>query len=157
MPYQDISADLTDIDKDEVLANIEASKLKLPFVVNLTMEERQTIPKMGDKTVSFVEKSLEYASNNPIFVPPYLNVPELQKDVVLTKQLLPIWQSSRQFFESVDDTCMALGSEAYIASLTFYNTVKQATKLNVPGADAIYQDLKERFPGTSGGDENPPE
>lgn len=51
---------------------------------------------------------------------------------------------------------MALGSEAYIASLTIYNTVKQATKLNVPGADAIYQDLRERFPGSSGGDENPP-
>jgi hypothetical protein len=37
------------------------------------------------------------------------------------------------------------GSEAYVASLAFYNSVKQAARINVPGAKAIAEDLKLRF------------
>ena len=37
------------------------------------------------------------------------------------------------------------GSEAYVASLAFYNSVKQAAKINIPGAKAISEDLKLRF------------
>ena len=40
---------------------------------------------------------------------------------------------------------MMAGSEAYIASLSYYNSVKMAAKLNVPGAKPIYDDLKKRF------------
>jgi hypothetical protein len=42
---------------------------------------------------------------------------------------------------------MLAGSEAYIAALAYYNSVKQAAKMNVPGARAIYDDLSKRFPG----------
>lgn len=31
------------------------------------------------------------------------------------------------------------------AASGFYNTVKNATKMNVPGVDAIYSDLKNLF------------
>jgi len=42
---------------------------------------------------------------------------------------------------------MLAGSEAYVAALSFYNSVKQAAKLNVPEAKTIYEDLKKRFAG----------
>jgi hypothetical protein len=37
------------------------------------------------------------------------------------------------------------GSEAYTAALAYYNSVKQAAKMNVPNAKSIYKDLKQRF------------
>lgn len=46
IPHRDISAELTDLDKNETFTKIDEAKAKLPFVVNLTMKERQTIPKM---------------------------------------------------------------------------------------------------------------
>jgi GrpB-like predicted nucleotidyltransferase (UPF0157 family) len=47
----------------------------------------------------------------------------------------------------VDDTTMVAGSEAYQFALIFYNSVKMAARQDIPGAKAIYEDLKKRFPG----------
>ena len=40
---------------------------------------------------------------------------------------------------------MLSGSEAYIALLAYYNSVKIASRMNIAGATAIYDDLKQRF------------
>jgi len=42
------------------------------------------------------------------------------------------------------------GSEAYIASLSFYNSAKDAAKRDIPGAKAVYEDLRLRFPQANG-------
>ena len=47
-----------------------------PVVTPLTPQDRQTLPKMGEKTLAFVEKSHEFAMNNPVLVPNYLDVNE---------------------------------------------------------------------------------
>lgn len=47
--------------------------------------------------------------------------------------------------ENVNDTEMISGSEAYVAALTYYNSVKAAAKRNVPSSKAISDDLKKRF------------
>jgi hypothetical protein len=147
MPYQNISAVLTAADQTAILAKLNEITALLPFLVNLTAEERSTLPKMGDNTEPFVNKALTYAENNPTLVPPYVNVPELRKDFNLASQLTLIRQQAMQLAEALDDTEMALGSESYVTALAFYNSVKQAAKMNVPGAEAIYDDLRTRFPG----------
>ncbi|MDF1549516.1 MAG: hypothetical protein P1P88_16945 [Bacteroidales bacterium] len=40
---------------------------------------------------------------------------------------------------------MLSGSEAYLPALAFYNYIKGATSMNVPGAKDIYEDLKKYF------------
>jgi hypothetical protein len=42
---------------------------------------------------------------------------------------------------------MLAGSEAYQAALVFYKSVKMAAAHDVPGAKAVYEELKTRFPG----------
>ena len=148
MPYQNISASLSDTQRLQIIQHLkDAETIMAGFLINLTPEERQSLPKMSDKSLSFVQKALAYAQSNPQFVPPYANIPELQKDFGLASQLALVSQAAHIFTEKVGDTGMAVGSEAYVAALTIYNTVGQAAKVNVPGADTIYQDLKQRFPG----------
>jgi TolA-binding protein len=53
-----------------------------------------------------------------------------------------------QLHEYTDDTAMTSGSEAYQAALIFYNSVKMAARQDVPGAKAVYEELRKRFPGT---------
>ena len=48
--------------------------LKDVLVFNLTAEERQSLRIMGDKTLAFVQKSIEYAKANPALVPAYLDM-----------------------------------------------------------------------------------
>jgi hypothetical protein len=47
--------------------------------------------------------------------------------------------------EKMSDTNLAAGSEAYVTGLTIYNSLKAATKVNVPGAKALVTELAERF------------
>lgn len=51
----------------------------------------------------------------------------------------------QQLVLNLDDTTTQAGSESYTAALTYYNSVKQAAKLSVPGSKAIYEDLRKRF------------
>lgn len=136
---------------EEVNANIlEAINTivqNLPDLINLTKVERGTIPKMGDKTVAFVSKNLEYAKLNPRVVPQFLNVPEFEKDVEAVTEFRKVLIPLRQLYEKLNDTTLQSGSEAFTASLIFYNAVKGAAKAGEPGMKTIYEDLKSRFPG----------
>lgn len=128
---------------NEALAVIKT--ILTPYLISLSPEERQNLPKMKDKTIAFVTKTLGYAVSNPEFLPPYLNVPELQKDTDAVNILNSFYIVLQQLLSGVDDTIMEAGSEAYVAALSYYNSVKQAAKMNVKNAKTIYEDLKERF------------
>lgn len=138
---------------EEVLTQVttklnEILTLVKPFAVTLTPEERKSMLKMGDKSNSFVEKALEYTRTNPEFVPAYLNVAEFETDFVETKNLIGVMSLATQVSNSIDDTQLAAGSEAYHAALYYYGNVQQSAAVNVPGAKAIYDELKKRFPNT---------
>ncbi|MEQ9302195.1 MAG: hypothetical protein RIF33_26680 [Cyclobacteriaceae bacterium] len=135
------SADLQAV--KDALATIQTTLA--PYVLALTPEQRKTIPKMSDGTEPFVAKVMDYATSDPQFAPPYMDVPEMKKDFDAVTQLLPILRIVDQLEDNISDTTMMAGSEAYVAALSYYNSVKMAAKLNIPGAKAIYDDLKKRF------------
>jgi hypothetical protein len=126
------------------LATIEKN---LPVLINLSPEDRKALPKMGDKTLAFVSKALDYAKLNPTLVPPFLSVAEFEKDVVAVTALSNILKPLQQLTEKLDDTTMQAGSEAYSAALIFYASLKGAAKAGVPGMKTILDDLQQRFPG----------
>jgi hypothetical protein len=47
--------------------------------------------------------------------------------------------------DNLRDTQMLAGSDAYTAALAYYNSVKQAAKMNVPNAKTIQEELGKRF------------
>jgi hypothetical protein len=127
-------------------ANIELSLQQLqPYLIGLTPAERHDLPKMGDKTLSFVEKAYEYAEAYPSFRPSYINMEEFLIDITDATRLRVLRNIALQLFEEVDDTEMIAGSEAFQAALGFYNNVKLLAARDVPGAKAVYDELKKRF------------
>lgn len=117
----------------------------LPKLITLTPDQRHTIPKMGDKTVSFVTKSLEYARQNPNIVPAYLNIGEYAKDVEAVNQLFQIMAPLQKLNEQFDDTALLASSEAYAAALAFYTALKAAIVVGETGLKNVYDDLSTRF------------
>ena len=115
------------------------------LLFNLTADERKSMRVMGDKSIAFVQKALEYADNNPALMPPYLDLIEAKKDLTLSHDLYGILQQLNTLQRAVEDTMMVAGSEAYDAALIFYNSVKGASRVNVPGSEAVYNDLQQRF------------
>jgi len=125
----------------------EAKKILAPYFVTLTAAERRDMLKMGEKSLGFVERANGYAKKSSELVPPYLNMEEFDIDYADTHNLWNLRNSIAQLHEGIDDTVMCAGSEAYQAALVFYNSVKVAASHDVPGAKAIYEELKQRFPG----------
>ena len=116
-----------------------------PYILALPPAERHGLPKMGEKTISFVEKAYDFAGQNPGLVPPYLEIDAFGVDF---SDAHGLW--TRQMEEGIDDTEMIAGSEAYQAVLVFYHSVKAAADQNIPGAKAVYEELKTRFPQRGG-------
>jgi len=126
---------------------VEFIDILSPYTLSLKPEERREMLKMGDKSLAFVEKAYDYAQSNPMLVPPYLDMGMFGIDVKDATGLRVLLMTAQQLSMMIDDTIMVSGSEAYNASLTFYNAVKVAANQNVSGAKAVYKELKERYPG----------
>jgi len=132
---------------DQAQAKIdEIREILAPYMLAMTPAERRVLLKMGPKTINFVEKAYDFAKQNPNLVPPFLDMDIFKNDFGNAHGLWTLVNSIRQLYQNANDTEMAAGSEAYQAALVFYNSVKKASAQNVPGAKAVYQELKVRFP-----------
>ena len=132
---------------DQALAQLNGVFTILkPYVLTLTSTERSDMPKMGDKSSSFVQKAYEYSRMHPELAPGYLNISEFEIDFADSQNLISVLNAANQVVNCIDDTKMIAGSEAYQAALLYYNGVQRAADMNVPGAKAILDELKNRFP-----------
>jgi hypothetical protein len=149
-----VSISITEADLTDINASIQELQTKLlPYLATLSPAERKGLPKMGNKTVGFVQKAQEYCKQNPDLVPQFLDVDEFNTDVTAYDQIRSMYQPLLQITDSLWDTLLLTGSESYSAALKFYNSVKHATKSKVQKAETIYNDLAARFPGRSKKDE----
>ena len=113
MPYQNISGVLSAADQAAITTKTNEIRALPPVLVNLTAEERRALPKMSDGSEPFVTKALEYAEANPTLVPPFLSVTEWRKDYNYRQALRQVLQVIQPVVESIGDTELAVGSEAY--------------------------------------------
>ncbi|HAN47072.1 MAG TPA: hypothetical protein DCQ32_11085 [Cyanobacteria bacterium UBA8156] len=137
-----ISASLTPEDQQAVMAAIATLREKLPFLTDISPEERRSLPKMGDKSRAFVQKAMEIAQQNEGILPRAFDLEEMRKDVQLAADLYPILLAIAQLHELVDDTYLVVGSEAYAGALLVYNAAKMN---NVGGLDDTLDELGKRF------------
>lgn len=143
-----ISIELTDAQAKDVK---DATKVIVdilePIVVALLADDKKNMAKLGEKSVSFAEKSMQYMETNPEFLPAYVSLDEVKKDYKAFGQLNTILRPLMQIIGNVDDTATLCGSDTISACLAYYASVSVAAKMNVPNAQAIYDDLSQRFEG----------
>lgn len=123
----------------------ECRSLLAPYLQGLTPEQRESIFKMGDKTVATVQKVEDYTETNPEFAPSYMDQPEFHKDVAVVNGLSPLRNLANQLVSDLSDTIMLAGNEALLSALLYYGSVKEASSKGVATAKPIYEDLSKRF------------
>ncbi|MBH8573179.1 hypothetical protein I8752_09145 [Nostocaceae cyanobacterium CENA369] len=149
MAYQNITGTLSAADIQEIKAALQTVQQKMPFLVTLSTEERRKLVKMGDKSLAFVNNSVTAAQSNREILPASFNVEELVRDYQLASTLTELLTLIKQLNEQVDDTLLAVGSEAMTGSLTVYDYVKTAAK-KTPGLKTLADQLGERFKAIKG-------
>lgn len=150
-----ISQTLSPADFNDIMLAIQTIRTKLPFLLDLTNQQKQELPKMDDGRAPFVIKAINYASTVPAIVPPLVTAAEMQKDMELFGKLTQIRMELDRLTEEVTDTATAAGVDAYTTSLVIYEMAKMGQRLGLPGVDAIVNDLKVLFENQGGATPTP--
>ncbi|MBL0745016.1 hypothetical protein [Chryseolinea lacunae] len=141
-----ISISLTDAQWAEAEAAMQTlKKLFDGQLVTLSVKQRKSFAKMGDGSLPFTEKAVDYARRNPEFLPPFVKVEEFEADFKAARMLNALYQSMSQLADQIDDSMLLAGSEAYAAARSYYASVKTAAKARTMGAKTVEADLAARF------------
>ncbi|MBK7938080.1 MAG: hypothetical protein IPJ82_13745 [Lewinellaceae bacterium] len=124
---------------------LQVLESKVPFLIDLTRDEKKALKIMGDKTQAFVEQSLEIVKNNAALVPNFVDIGEMERDLGAWKALWPTATRVLALADRFDDTMAALGSDAYRAALDIYAQLPKAADRNVAGAKTAHELLKPFF------------
>ena len=144
MPVNRINATLSDEQRRQALAALASLNDALPFLIDLSADERNSMAKFGDKNRSFVVKALAIAENHPEILPRSLDLDELRADVELVESLYPLRNAVEALLGRLDNTYFAAGSEAYVSALLVYQYAK--THNVATGAlEESLDDLGRRF------------
>lgn len=133
MPTQNlISATLSPEAKAEVVQKLADVKSRLNFLVSLNPAEIQSLVKAGNVLTPFVDLAHQVASEHPEILPGVFDLAEFRRDYALIKDLSQIESLLSQLTESVQNTLLAVNSDALTASLDVYAAVRQ-NRDKVPG------------------------
>ena len=156
-----IDATLSTAVRDEILDLIAQIRSKLPFLIDLSPEERMSLVKMGESGRPFVEHSLNLVEQDDSFMPRSFDKTEMRTDNDLYESLLPVSMQMTQLHEAVSDTMLLVGSDLIMAGLDVYKNAKangQGENLDnlVPLLGQRFKRKSKTEGGDDGGNENPP-
>ncbi len=104
---------------------------------------------MDDGRKPFVEKCISLATRNPMLDPGSGLLEAAPKDYEVYSFLATVENELLQLLEMVHDTKQLAGSEAYEVARFIYLKAKMNVKMNVPGSQAIVDELSKLFKQSS--------
>lgn len=144
MPYQEISATVTDQKMQAVKDAITAIQTALPFLISLTEDERKQLRKTGASRLAFVQNAAQAAQDNPNILPASFDAEAFQSNVDLFAAMTEINTLAAQLVSQIDDTHLAVGVEALSGASDVYNYVKAAA-VKTPGLKPVADQLGQLF------------
>lgn len=149
MQENNFELEITDEEKvqvDTAFATLKA--VLMPKLRVLEKSEKRDLLRLGDKTVAFVDKSLEIAKQDASLLGAFVDVDAMGSDVNAINTLRSYEYQFNELLSAIDDSFALAGHEAYNASLMVYSLMKNAEKMGHPGAKEKVAELKKRFPRT---------
>jgi len=136
---------LTPENKKSIFQEIMNAKTGMPYLIKLSDDDRKSLPKMDDGCKQFVLKSFELADKNEALDPGSNLLKSGPIDMDLYSFLANVETQLKELLEMVKDTKQVAGSEAYEIARFIYMKAKMNVKLNIPGSQAIVDDLSKLF------------
>ncbi|MDR0302491.1 MAG: hypothetical protein LBI04_09310 [Treponema sp.] len=113
--------------------------------MSLSLTERLSMRGSGVRRYGFIEKVSDIAPSRPDLAPGFFDL-EYLKD--LTEQIA-VLRNIRGMVQQIDrvanDALLVTGDEAFRVALMYYNSVRDAARRRVPGAEAIFRILELFF------------
>ncbi len=145
-----VSAIMTDEAVTNCLNAVQTLHTNMPFLINLTKAMKRQFPTIGTERAGMLPVYLTAMNNHPTLVPGFVDMTEVTKDAELWEKMrIPLTQLS-ELCEAIIDTHHAVGSDLFMAFLSFYKIAKEAARRNVTGADTLVATLRPWFDRTAG-------
>lgn len=144
--HNKVSGTLSDADSQKILKAIDGISASLPFLINLTVDERKKERKMGAKSIEYVNLSLQGAQMYPKALKAGFDATEFKNDVALYNALQPIAVKLQALSEAINDTMLAAGSDAMIAADEVYAELKSSAKKDA-SVKGLVDQIAKRFKG----------
>jgi hypothetical protein len=141
------SLNLTDEQLVAVDASLSELEAQLAGLVALTVPQKRSLRKMGEKSEAFCRQAMLLLSQNPELVPANVVAARPVEDLATLDRLRPRLLRIRRLAERVSDTDTALGSDVMVASLAVYGQLKLTGASE--GLQSLRRDLGMRFTKTS--------
>lgn len=138
-----ISASLPAEQLKNVLGLIDQLQTALPFLLALSTDERKALPRGGDASRAFIDKSLKLAQTRSDFLPRSFELGEFVADVQLRNALEAVQTRLAPLIEKLDDTTAAVSADAYNAALEVYHYARQSGSGS--GIDELVDLMGKRF------------
>jgi hypothetical protein len=122
-----ITLDISDADWTDIDAAIAVLETKLADkLLDLTVEQRKRLTKMGDKSEAFCRQTLIVARNNEAKLPDDFvdDLAHEEADLAAIDKLRPRLARLQPICEKADDSHLALGSDVMVYSLSVYGVLK---------------------------------
>ncbi len=144
MNANEVNVSVVTQEQEDAKAALEAFRQKLPYLINLTIEDRRSMPKIGDKErLAFVRRALDVAEQHPDVLPGFLSVNQMRSDVQQFEFLSSIELAVTQLLQQIEDTRMQIGSQALTAARTVYASAK--SKYAGPAVKTAADELSKHF------------
>ncbi len=115
------------------------------FLVDLDVEGRKRLAKMGRKHADFTKRGFKLGELYPRFIPSFSSLEEFGKDMDVSTYLRKLQEEFGAFLDKIEDTAMQAESEAYHAARGIYTNAKIAAKAGDEEAERVIKDLGVHF------------
>ena len=142
-----VSLNLTDDQLTAVDAALTSLETQLGGLIALSVREKRSLRKMGEKSESFCRQAMLLLSQNPELVPANVVAARPVEDLAMLDRLRPRLARLNRLAERASDTDIALGSDVMVASLQVYGQLKLTGASE--GLQSLRRDLGMRFARTT--------
>jgi hypothetical protein len=146
MGYSNIKATISPEDKLAIKASIESVKAKMPFMINLTSDVRQSLRKMGANRVSYASDLNLAANVHKTALPVSFDLTTYNSKVSEMDDLKEVYALMTSVYEGLENTLMAIGADIMTLSDTVYAHLKvEAEKSNDQNLNATLKTIAEQL------------
>lgn len=139
-----IDVAITQEQVDKVLGLFKEIEATLPGMIELTAEQRQSMPRYSEKDLSYILKALNVAEQHPEILPPSFNLDEMRRDVAALQSLDTLLLSGRRVIGILEDSRFAASRESLGHERSVFQFLKTHNAMTGKLEDAL-NDLAAHF------------
>jgi hypothetical protein len=135
---------------DEEMARLrdlltELEDLTAAVGMDLSPKERKSLPRFGNRSLTFAEDAFLFGKQHPELLPLSLDMKKFADYFQLYRQTQELIPQLKILLNRFIDTHRASGANIYEAARAVYDAAKSGAKLKKPSAGAAVKDLGLRF------------